>query len=190
MAQLDRFLNLLVSNNATALVMSEGEVATLTIKDSARPGNEAAAHELADPHAAARDFANERASFARRAGFCSLRLYVGGRSLRRHDDPERQDCRADCAEGWRHCGGSISSSLTVGDSSAFAGRGTRTDCGTSTGRAAKGRGNSGFRHRESRARQDRDAVAHPGRLQGVRSPPSRRLAANGTRQRRDRADRQ
>lgn len=37
MAQLDRFLNLLVSNNATALVMSEGEVATLTIKDSARP---------------------------------------------------------------------------------------------------------------------------------------------------------
>ena len=37
MAQLDRFLNLLVSNNATALLMSEGEVATLTIKDSARP---------------------------------------------------------------------------------------------------------------------------------------------------------
>jgi twitching motility protein PilT len=37
MAQLDRFLNLLVSNNATALVMAEGEVATLTIKDSARP---------------------------------------------------------------------------------------------------------------------------------------------------------
>jgi twitching motility protein PilT len=36
MAQLDRFLNLLVSNNATALVMSEGEVATLTIRDSAR----------------------------------------------------------------------------------------------------------------------------------------------------------
>ena len=37
MAQLDRFLNLLVSNNATALVMAEGEVATLTIKDTARP---------------------------------------------------------------------------------------------------------------------------------------------------------
>jgi twitching motility protein PilT len=37
MAQLDRFLNILVSNNATALVMSEGEVATVTIKDSARP---------------------------------------------------------------------------------------------------------------------------------------------------------
>jgi twitching motility protein PilT len=36
MAQLDRFLNLLVSNNATALVMAEGEVATLTIRDSAR----------------------------------------------------------------------------------------------------------------------------------------------------------
>jgi twitching motility protein PilT len=36
MAQLDRFLNLLVSNNATALVLSEGEVATLTIRDSAR----------------------------------------------------------------------------------------------------------------------------------------------------------
>ena len=37
MAQLDRFLNILVSNNATALVMSEGEVATVMIKDSARP---------------------------------------------------------------------------------------------------------------------------------------------------------
>src|ERR1700704_6043761 len=37
MAQLDRFLNLLVSNNATALTMSEGEVATVIIKDSARP---------------------------------------------------------------------------------------------------------------------------------------------------------
>jgi twitching motility protein PilT len=37
MAQLDRFLNILVSNNATALVLSEGDVATVTIKDSARP---------------------------------------------------------------------------------------------------------------------------------------------------------
>jgi len=37
MAQLDRFLNLLVTNNGTALLMSEGEVATLTIKDSPRP---------------------------------------------------------------------------------------------------------------------------------------------------------
>jgi twitching motility protein PilT len=37
MAQLDRFLNILVSNNATALLMAEGEVATVTIKDSARP---------------------------------------------------------------------------------------------------------------------------------------------------------
>ena len=37
MAQLDRFLNLLVTNNATALVLIEGEVATVTIKDSARP---------------------------------------------------------------------------------------------------------------------------------------------------------
>ena len=37
MAQLDRFLNLLVSNNASALNLSEGEVATVTIKDSARP---------------------------------------------------------------------------------------------------------------------------------------------------------
>jgi len=36
MAQLDRFLSLLVSNKATALVMPEGDVATLTIKDSAR----------------------------------------------------------------------------------------------------------------------------------------------------------
>jgi Tfp pilus assembly ATPase PilU len=37
MAQLDRFLNILVSNNATALIMSEGNVATVTIKDTARP---------------------------------------------------------------------------------------------------------------------------------------------------------
>jgi len=37
MAQLDRFLNLLVTNNATALLLSEGEVATVTIKDSPRP---------------------------------------------------------------------------------------------------------------------------------------------------------
>ena len=37
MAQLDRFLNLLVSNKATALNLAEGEVATLTIRDSARP---------------------------------------------------------------------------------------------------------------------------------------------------------
>jgi twitching motility protein PilT len=37
MAQLDRFLNILVSNNATALIMSEGDVATVTIKDTARP---------------------------------------------------------------------------------------------------------------------------------------------------------
>jgi twitching motility protein PilT len=37
MAQLDRFLNILVSNHATALNLSEGEVATVTIKDSIRP---------------------------------------------------------------------------------------------------------------------------------------------------------
>jgi twitching motility protein PilT len=37
MAQLDRFLNLLVTNNGTALLLSEGEVATVTIKDSPRP---------------------------------------------------------------------------------------------------------------------------------------------------------
>jgi twitching motility protein PilT len=37
MAQLDRFLNLLVSNNASALNLSEGEVATVMIKDSPRP---------------------------------------------------------------------------------------------------------------------------------------------------------
>ena len=37
MPQLDRFLNLLVTNNATALLLTEGEVATLTIKDSPRP---------------------------------------------------------------------------------------------------------------------------------------------------------
>src|SRR6267378_686025 len=37
MAQLDRFLNLLITNNGTALVLSEGDVATVTIKDSPRP---------------------------------------------------------------------------------------------------------------------------------------------------------
>src|SRR6478672_4961163 len=37
MAQLDRFLNLLVTNNGSALVLSEGEVATVVIKDSPRP---------------------------------------------------------------------------------------------------------------------------------------------------------
>src|ERR1700716_1394020 len=37
MAQLDRFLNLLVTNNASALNLSEGEVATVMIKDSPRP---------------------------------------------------------------------------------------------------------------------------------------------------------
>src|SRR5512132_2608380 len=37
MAQLDRFFNLLVTNNATALVLSEGDVATVTIKDAAHP---------------------------------------------------------------------------------------------------------------------------------------------------------
>jgi twitching motility protein PilT len=37
MAQLDRFLNLLVTNKATSLLFTEGEIATLTIKDSPRP---------------------------------------------------------------------------------------------------------------------------------------------------------
>src|SRR5450756_2585387 len=37
MAQLDRFLNLLVTNNGSALILAEGDVATLIIKDSARP---------------------------------------------------------------------------------------------------------------------------------------------------------
>jgi twitching motility protein PilT len=37
MAQLDRFLNLLVTNKATALILSEGDIATLTIKDTPRP---------------------------------------------------------------------------------------------------------------------------------------------------------
>src|SRR3954467_9131490 len=37
MAQLDRFLNLLVTNNGSALVLSEGEIATVVIKDSPRP---------------------------------------------------------------------------------------------------------------------------------------------------------
>jgi twitching motility protein PilT len=37
MAQLDRFLNLLVSNKATALNLAEGDVATVMIKDSPRP---------------------------------------------------------------------------------------------------------------------------------------------------------
>ena len=37
MAQLDRFLNLLVTNNGSALILAEGDVATVIIKDSARP---------------------------------------------------------------------------------------------------------------------------------------------------------
>src|SRR2546423_5818612 len=37
MAQLDRFLNLLVTNNATALLLSGGEIPTLTIKAVPRP---------------------------------------------------------------------------------------------------------------------------------------------------------
>ena len=37
MAQLDRFLNLLKTNNASALILAEGDVATVMIKDSARP---------------------------------------------------------------------------------------------------------------------------------------------------------
>jgi twitching motility protein PilT len=37
MAQIDRFLNILVSNKATALILAEGDVATVTIKDSSRP---------------------------------------------------------------------------------------------------------------------------------------------------------
>ncbi len=37
MAQLDRFLNLLVTNNGSALLLSEGEVASVIIKDSPRP---------------------------------------------------------------------------------------------------------------------------------------------------------
>jgi twitching motility protein PilT len=37
MAQLDRFLNLLVSNKATALNLAEGDVATVMIRDNPRP---------------------------------------------------------------------------------------------------------------------------------------------------------
>ena len=37
MAQLDRFLTLLVSNNGSALVLAEGRIATIMINDSARP---------------------------------------------------------------------------------------------------------------------------------------------------------
>jgi len=37
MAQLDRFLNLLVTNNGSGLVLAEGDVAKVTIKDAARP---------------------------------------------------------------------------------------------------------------------------------------------------------
>jgi twitching motility protein PilT len=37
MAQLDRFLNLLKTNNGSALILAEGDVATVTIKDSPRP---------------------------------------------------------------------------------------------------------------------------------------------------------
>jgi twitching motility protein PilT len=37
MAQLDRFLNLLVTNNGSALILAEGDVAAVMIKDSPRP---------------------------------------------------------------------------------------------------------------------------------------------------------
>src|SRR5438067_3214929 len=37
MPQLDRFLNLLVTNNGSALLLTEGELASVTIKNSARP---------------------------------------------------------------------------------------------------------------------------------------------------------
>jgi twitching motility protein PilT len=37
MAQLDRFLSVLVSNNGSALILSEGEIAAVMIKDSPRP---------------------------------------------------------------------------------------------------------------------------------------------------------
>jgi twitching motility protein PilT len=37
MAQLDRFLNLLKTNNGSALILGEGDVPTVIIKDSARP---------------------------------------------------------------------------------------------------------------------------------------------------------
>src|SRR5687768_48796 len=36
MAQIDRFLSVLVSNKATSLIMTEGDLATLMIKDSPR----------------------------------------------------------------------------------------------------------------------------------------------------------
>ena len=37
MAQLDRFLSVLVSNNGSALILSEGDIAAMMIKDSPRP---------------------------------------------------------------------------------------------------------------------------------------------------------
>jgi len=37
MAQLDRFLNLLVTNNGSALILTEGDVPSVIIKDSPRP---------------------------------------------------------------------------------------------------------------------------------------------------------
>jgi len=37
MAQLDRFLNLLVTNNGSALILAEGDVPSVIIKDSPRP---------------------------------------------------------------------------------------------------------------------------------------------------------
>src|SRR2546423_15201200 len=37
MAQLDRFLNLLIPNTASTRLLTEGEVATVTIKDVPRP---------------------------------------------------------------------------------------------------------------------------------------------------------
>ena len=37
MPQLDRFLNILSTNNGTALLLSEGDIASVMIKDNARP---------------------------------------------------------------------------------------------------------------------------------------------------------
>ena len=37
MAQLDRFLNVLATNKGTALILTEGEIAAVVVKDSPRP---------------------------------------------------------------------------------------------------------------------------------------------------------
>ena len=97
MAQLDRFLNILVSNNATALVLSEGDVATVTIKDSARPVMKQALTS-AQILTLVREIAPSEKPHSLDAQGSVLRVYDCRWNVRRRVDPEWQDLRADRAE--------------------------------------------------------------------------------------------